>query len=291
MFAKLKNGLRTCARVAKRTFGIKTEYKYKNFSIFLPADHMLPTNQRHHLKYDRFLPHLGKYIDHDGTVIDIGANCGDTLAAMIETNPHATYICIEPDDRFFAYLEANITRIKSYAGDIRVRTVKSLVGKNISSASLEGGRGTKHAVIGNEKSSHSSRSLDSILADLTCPRIRLLKTDVDGFDYDVLDSAETLLSTHHPIVFFECYFDFEYQKLGYEKTIRWLESLGYLDWTVFDNFGEIILRTKDIGQVVQLMNYVWKQNMKSATRTIHYYDVLATTHQDVALIDRALKDY
>ena len=65
---------------------IKIEYKYNDFSILLPADHMLPLYQKVHKKYDKFLPHLVKYIKNYSTIIDVGANCGDTLAGMVDAN-------------------------------------------------------------------------------------------------------------------------------------------------------------------------------------------------------------
>jgi hypothetical protein len=119
----------------------------------------------------------------------------------------------------------------------------------------------------------------------------LLKTDVDGFDYDVIDSAELLLTSQHPMIFFECFYNAEYQMLGYKKTIDWLKAIGYVNYTVFDNFGQVIVRTYDIEQVFQLMNYVWQQNTNSATRTIAYYDILAITENDIDLVNKVLCDY
>ncbi len=39
------------------------------------------------------------------------------------------------------------------------------------------------------------------------------------------------------------------------------------------------------------MRYLWNQNIGRATRTIHYYDVLAVQDKDANLIDRVLADY
>ena len=43
--------------------------------------------------------------------------------------------------------------------------------------------------------------------------------------------------------------------------------------------------------VIQLMRYVWSQNIGHATRTIYYYDVLAVQDKDTNLIDRMIADY
>ena len=285
----IKNYISSRFMRAQKILGIKREYAYRYFSIMLPADHRLPIYQHQHPKYDRFLPHIAKKIAANATIIDVGANCGDTLAGMASENAASKYICIEPDQAFHDELVSNIIRIKKCHPDLDVVTLKHLVGKRMLNVSLEGVGGTKHAVVG--KGTQSSKPLDEILAGIACPAVKLLKIDVDGFDYDVIDSAPNLLASQHPILFFECQCDFEYQKKGFEKTIAWLKTIDYSDWTVFDNFGEIMLRTDDVQQLFQLLEYIWKQNTKAATRTIFYYDILAGTRADAGFIDDALATY
>jgi hypothetical protein len=128
----------------KGALGVPTEYRYRRYSILLPAEHLLPIYQKHHKRYDRFLPHLVKYLERAVTVIDVSANCGDTLAAMYDANGEVNYICIEPDDIFFSFLDENVRRIKSVDSHASVSSIKALVGKGVSSAMLEGSGGTKH---------------------------------------------------------------------------------------------------------------------------------------------------
>jgi FkbM family methyltransferase len=263
-------------------------YSYKDFSIKLPSNHLLPEYQKTHPKYDRFLPHLAKYATAADTIVDIGANVGDTLAGMAEKNPTSNYICVEPDDSFYKHLEDNIGRIKKTIPGLKIQTIKALVGKNISNVSLDGKGGTKHAVIDNE-GRIKSLPLDKMIPNAL--NVRILKSDVDGFDYDVLDSSMAVIDAHKPILFFECQYDFEYQKNGYSETLKKLESVGYCDWTIFDNFGEVVVRTNEISVLSQLMNYVWQQNVGNATRTIYYYDILSVQKTDSVFIDKVLSDY
>ena len=263
-------------------------YKYKDFSIKLPTNHLLPFYQKKYLKYDRFLPHLVKYVTPLDTIIDIGANVGDTLAGMIEKNSTSNYICIEPDDYFFSYLEENISLIKTSIKGLKIQTIKALVGKNITNVSLGGEGGTKHAVINNQ-GAIKSLPLDELISNQL--NIRILKSDVDGFDYDVLDSSAEVIKKHKPIIFFECQCDVEYQIKGYCETLNSLESEGYLDWIVFDNFGEIIVRTNNINTIKQLMNCIWQQNLGKVTRTIYYLDILSVRSTDSVFIDKVLVEY
>lgn len=286
MYSKIVNRLRI---KLYKFLNIPINYQFKNISIKLPAEHLLPDYQKAHPRYDRFLPHLASYISHIDTIVDIGANVGDTVAGMVENNPNARYLCIEPDESFFKHLEKNVEIIKRTIPNADIQTIQALVGRNVSNVSLDGKGGTKHAVI-NSEGNINSASLDNIIAKTTS-RIRLLKSDVDGFDYDVLDSSMEIIVQHAPIIFFECYYDFIYQKNGYTNTLKTLYEIGYKDFTVFDNFGEVILRTGDLNILTQLINYLWQQNIGLATRTIYYFDILAVQKNDVELIDTVLEEY
>jgi FkbM family methyltransferase len=283
IFARVKAGIARFSQAPQL-------YPYQGFAIELPPGHRLPQYRRRYANYDRFLPHLAGYLEDAATIVDIGANVGDSLAAMVERNPAANYICIEPDDMFHAYLERNAARIGQAVPGTRIRLVKALVGQAISNVSLGGTGGTKHAVTGGS-GTISSQPFGALIPDAAELNIRLLKSDVDGFDYDVLDSALPIIAAQGPMLFFECYQTQEYQKAGYARTLRALDAAGYRDWTVFDNFGEVMLRTADAAAIDQLLDYIWKQNTGAARRTIYYLDVLAVREADSALIDRVLADY
>lgn len=267
-------------------------HAYANFTILLPPEHLLPVYQRQHPNYDRFLPHLVAALGPAATIIDVGANCGDTLAGMVERNPQATYLCIEPDPVFFRYLQDNIARIASGVGPLSVLTVQSLVGQAVGEVALAGSGGSRHAASADgAQVAHSSVTLDAILAALPPLAVDLLKSDVDGFDFDVLNSAQGLLTAQHPMLFFEAQCDSAEQLSGFIQTIAWLETLGYCHWTAFDNFGTILLRSIDAHLIPQLLHYVWQQNCGQTTRTIHYLDLLACTEPNIALIEGVLDSY
>lgn len=280
--------LRRVERRGREFFNVPIKLQYTGFFIELPANHLLADYQRRYPRYDKFLPHLARYLSPRDTVIDIGANVGDTLANMVESNRTAHYICIEPDDSFHNLLDQNVERMRSAITGLNVRTIKAFVGKSVSNVTLEGTGGTKHAVV-NKGGSVRSFALDELILDASS--VRLLKSDVDGFDWDVLDSSMAVIENHKPMIFFECQHDYEYQQAGYARTLAALEQIGYHDWIVFDNFGEVVLRTGDHTLIIQLMEYVRKQNSGKSTRTIFYYDVLATQKKDSGLIDKVLSEY
>jgi FkbM family methyltransferase len=262
--------------------------KFEEYAIELTPDHLLPAYQKNHPKYDRFLPVLVTYLERGCVIVDVGANVGDSLAAMAEKNKVASYICIEADELFFQILEKNVITIKKQLQELKVETLQALVGKAITGVVLEGKDGSKHAVL-SKTGQIASRALDEILAGKSS--IRLLKSDVDGFDYDVIDSAMGLIQKHKPILYFECQYENENQMAGYLSTLNQLTKVGYTDWTVFDNFGAKILRTKSEEMVGQLIAYIWQQNTHKTTRTIYYLDILVVQESDSVIIDKVLLDY
>lgn len=245
---------------------------------------MLPVYQNAHPKYDRFLPFLARGIGESDCIIDVGANVGDSLASMAEQNIKPTYICIEADDAFFQMLQKNVETIKRALPGAKIETIKALVGKSIANASLEGKGGSKHAVV-SDNGKEKAAQLDELLR-FNGP-IRILKSDVDGFDYDVLNSSMITIERYKPIIFFEMQCDYPFQKIEYKRTLQALKDKGYCNWILFDNFGQVMISTHDLSVIFQLMDYAWAQS----SRTIYYFDVLVSKIDDVSLIDKAIDDY
>lgn len=282
----------------KDFLGVDAIVKYGKFSIVLPATHLLPLYQKNHRLYDRFLPHLASVLNKGDWIVDVGANCGDTLASIVDINPGLNFFCIEPDDLFFSYLNRNANILKGCLGENQIFLEKSLVGKSVKSANLVGSGGTKRSVVNSSSQESLNGTLKSCqLDDLFIARfgtsqpIRLIKSDVDGFDFDVLSSAEILINRWHPLVYFEMHCFDVGQKNGFESVINDLAGCGYVRWIVFDNFGEVVFCSDNASDVIQLGNYVWRLNSSRSTRTVYYFDILACCSEDVSFVDSVIESY
>lgn len=271
------------------------------YRFALPADHLLAQYQRNHPLYDRFLPVLAGMLPANSVAIDVGANCGDTLAAMFDANPALHYVCVEPDSTFFNYLKHNALHIQRAHPKARIDLVQSLVGQSGHSAVLDGGGGSKHArqVDATLDSTPTNEIHQSIPMDVIASQIlgnaqstvRLLKSDVDGFDHDVLGSATQLITTVKPILFFECQVSNQEQLLAYKACINSLFLHGYSGFWLFDNFGNPMFCAKHAQEIDQVLDYIWRQGRQRATRTVYYVDILAVTPYDEALAKNAIDAY
>ena len=290
LFARLLRKIRKVKFARRRQSRVPIEHEFGKVSIHLPSGHLLPELQRQHVSYDRFLPELVRQLNQSDSVIDVGANCGDTLAAMVNSSPNLKYICIEPDDEFFRFLELNVARMQSSFDSLVVTPIRSLVGSRSQAALLQGSGGTKHATpsaLGNFR----YQRLDNILAEVGTEGVRLLKVDVDGYDFDVIDSASKTIEQNKPILFFECEPSTAEQSCGFKATIDSLVLQGYSEWAVFDNFGGLVARGLRPNDILQLIDYLGRQNAGRSTRAIFYFDILAATIEDSLAVNSALDSF
>jgi FkbM family methyltransferase len=267
-------------------------YGIGRVSIRLPNGHRLPEYQKKHKQYDRFLPHLVKEFNRGDIVIDVGANCGDTLAGMVSQNPNLHYICIEADGEFYSYLIRNTARIKEMFPDTSINLVHELISDGEVTVGLTGEGGTKHRDETAKNGLTKATRLEDVVARLAITKnVRLIKSDVDGYDYDVVNSARRLLECEHLMIFFECQCFNIVQRDGFIQLLGNLFKLGFSDFRFFDNFGSFMVNTSESKLHRELIDYVMYQNEHRATRTIDYFDILASKPSDHRLLSRVVDEY
>lgn len=296
---------------SRRALRIKQTYICADLRILLPPDHLLPVYRNLYRSYDSFLPILCETFSPTEWIIDIGANCGDTVAAILSKNTVASCLCIEGDGEFFAYLKENVERLRPLRPAAKIIVVEALVGTGAISGTLQGKHGTKSMAATDRAGAPSNvddhdapewLTLEQILSDLTptealrtdlrrSATIRLVKSDVDGYDYDVLQSAHSLLTQEDLLLFFECQYNEDSQRREYIELLARLFELKFHHFAVFDNYGNYLLETGDVAVLTQLLDYVWSQNRGRSARTIYYFDLLAWKSASSGVVSSALTRY
>ena len=200
--ARLKGAIEA-RRVLVRLGDPTVRYRVGDVELELPLSHQLPFFQHAHPAYDRAIADIAA--EAGGPVIDIGANVGDTAAA-IRTRTDVPVLCVEGDPRFFAFLQRNANRL----GDVELEP-----------AFVTG-------------------SLARVLDDH--PRFAspaLLKLDTDGMDVAILEANLEWLARVQPIVFFEYDPHFGAEPAIFERLLEagyssadWYENTGTLTRTV-----------------------------------------------------------
>lgn len=263
-------------------------YRIGKYEIAIPDGCRLPEFQRAFKLYDRFLPVLAKHVNSDKLIVDVGANIGDTATAVLQVcqNP---IVCIEPSDTYFAYLDFNI-RANFVESLSRIALVKRLIGTGHFSGQLSHEeRGTASLKVEEAMGVSNHLRLDSLLKDTSS--VILLKVDTDGFDFDVLQSAERILTDSEPLLFWENEVSADFQMDGFNNLYRMLEQRGYQYICIFDNFGNIISDNASFTTLSHLAAYTYSMKAYNCTRTIYYTDVLAATGKYYRPFSDAIADY
>jgi FkbM family methyltransferase len=228
--------------------------------------------------YDRALPRICetlKKIDNGLTVIDIGANIGDTASLISEKIDGASILCIEGDENFLYFLLRNIKMIKN--NNIVIEPYFCVDKTENNQLSIESKNGTAHLSYSGKKKLTNVDTLDNILKrNDSFGEANLLKIDTDGFEITVLNGAKKLLGNKHPMIFFEFTPEaYIANKQNAIDLIELLKSFGYNQALFYDNFG-VPVGINEFNDSTKIQNTIRKID----NNKIYYYDVLCIHKED-----------
>jgi len=276
----------------KLFFDIDRQYLIGETFLRLPAEHMLPEHQKSHRLYDKFLPFITQQLPKDSCVLDIGANVGDSLAAMASSNPDLLYVCIEGEESFYKYLLLNITTLLKKFPLLAVQTHQTMISSTKSRKMLIGDDGTRRGVeVATKEGGVHAVSIDEVCKGSGLENVRFIKSDVDGWDWDVILSGLEIIRRDKPIMFFEMWVTDNKTLDNYNKSLQLLAQLGYSHFYVFDCFGSFIMGETDISKISQFGEYLLRQYNQETTRSIYYIDILCGVKEDVPSMQNSINSY
>jgi FkbM family methyltransferase len=263
-------------------------YRIGAHSICLPAGHALPRYQEANRLYDRFPLILGEVLPHGDLIIDVGANVGDTAAALCNATSRRI-VCVEASRRYFGLLEDNARTLRQHGHEITC--VNALVGLPGISGEIRERDSSGELVLTNDGG--RTQSLDDVISPLLQDenRIALIKIDTDGMDGSILRSGEQTLRQHEPLLFWENEIKTPDNFYAYGAAFEMLENIGYNRFSIFDNFGNPMLVTRTIEHLHSLSRYVLSMHQCQSTRTFPYFDVFASTDRFAELHELSLSTF
>lgn len=159
-------------------------------------------------RYERELLLLQKILSPGMTFVDAGACYGIyTLAASKIVGPAGSVFTFEPAPRAFRILQKNIRlnslpNVIAYPLALTANNGKALLYRhpNVGCDSLgkdDSFTGTSEMI--------ATKSLDTVLREVSVSSVDVIKIDVQGAEEWVLRGAAQLLASSHPVVIFEVY--------------------------------------------------------------------------------------
>ena len=147
---------------------------------------------------------IRKYLKKDSNCIDIGANLGHILMEIVAAAPNGKHYAFEPIPHLYEALKSTYTKnttVYNYALSSKKgsTTFNYYPGRPAVSGFKE-----RNNQIGQQPTliSVNIEKLDDLIPENL--KIDLIKIDVEGAEYEVLQGAKAVLKRNKPIVLFEC---------------------------------------------------------------------------------------
>jgi len=260
------------------------EYSIGRHTITLPAEHRLDVFQKHWLRYDLALGEIARLVNQkypETTAIDIGANIGDSAAAICKY-ADIPVLCIEGNQNFLPYLKKNILRLgahvvleQGFVGGNKLVVNEKTISTRNGTASITSSIGAS-----GEADGQLLKTMKSVLE--TQPRFsnpRLIKIDTDGCDFAIICDAEDILVASKPVVFFEYYLTGNANEdTEASDAIDRLFKAGYNKHLVYDNFGNFIISADTRDRFVELNSYL--RSNKHNGVAVYYLDICSFHEND-----------
>jgi FkbM family methyltransferase len=221
--------------------------------LLLPLSHELPLYRRAFPEYALNLGRLALHLSRkypDLTVIDVGANVGDSAAVVRMYCDHPV-LCIEGEERFFRLLAQNSGNL----GPIELeQTFLGAQGDHVHS--VHTGRGNARVILGSAPGKENMCTLGQAVS--RHPRFalsKLLKLDAEGFDCRIIACESELLRRSKPVLFFE-YYPACCEMAGQPAfpVFAQLAETGYSTVLIYQNVGRY-LTSLQLHQVTELANF------------------------------------
>ncbi|WP_435770479.1 FkbM family methyltransferase [Nocardioides sp. SYSU DS0651] len=247
--------------------------------LVLPWSHRLPDYTAGGSVYGQNLVQLAVELaagsPEDGlTMLDVGANVGDSALQVLHAVP-AKVLCVEGDPYYFDFLELNA------GADPHITRVETLLTSDAAAVPLAAvrGRGTTRFAESGAPVSVPTTTPESLrAAHPDFGRLRLVKSDTDGFDVVLVPAIARAWADSAPVLFFE--YDHRLSRLaGNDPVAVWpqLAQLGYDTAAVWDNAGRAVAleRVDAMAQLAAVLDH-------PARGVAPYWDVAVAHGSDAA---------
>ena len=292
------------AQIKKRIYMLNPRPKINigPYVLRLPRGHSLPLLKKNFPLYDEFICALSKNIEN-GIAIDIGANVGDTALLIAQGNPKMEILAVEPDQDFFCFLKNNV---KNNCLQTQIKMIRSFISNQKGKFTTKKAHGTAY-MVKNELADNaiSSISISELIKNHVHNEneIRFIKSDTDGYDYQILNSIYEYLTTSsiRPIIFYE-HQTFPNESLDthlfddkdissrieqYENSIKNLVNLGYNNFTILDNYGTPMFVNSTYKNLFEFGKWIYNSQVRNKPGSVYYVDVAICTDKDSSIIQNS----
>lgn len=220
------------------------------------------------LAYDRLTLLIMKKVLHaDANCIDVGCHKGEILDAIIELAPNGKHFAFEPIPSMFGELTLKFEGKATIYPFALSDNAGTATFNHVKNAPAYSGLEKRDYAVSEpeiERITVEVRRLDDLIP--RTQRIDFLKIDVEGGEFGVLKGARELLTTHQPVLLFECGLGASNHYGTQPKELfQYLEKIGYAIFLLKDfvhnksglnqaEFEAVYMENKEYYFVAQSLN-------------------------------------
>jgi len=261
-----------------------TRAQIEGFLLEFPASHPMPSLMKCQPYRDAFIGALAKHVGGKyphSTMIDIGANVGDT-AALICGNCGNDLILIEASHYYFTFLERNALQ---FPNRVTLENAFLADGSPVNGRLCHWG-GTAIFSEGDGECVCTKR-----LCEITNKDVRFIKSDTDGYDFKIFLDSISWLAVQHPVIVFEDYIRTSEEMQLANRLCAELHNADYNRFMVWDDSGLLILATSSLETLRYLHSYGLNVRRFKSTNAISNYDVACFHACDEDIFAKVLSYY
>ncbi len=244
------------------------------FTLEAPLSHLLTRLQRTQPYRDLCVGITAKGLSAKyphSTMIDVGANIGDT-AAMMARHCGNKLVLIEASEYFFALLTRNTAQ---FPNEVVLRRALVSDGSEMF-GSLRHWGGTAYFESDGSAPGVTSVRLSDIADDQTC----FVKIDTDGHDVRILNDSLDWLASARAAVLFENQIGSREDCDRVDELFHRLRRIGYEYFIVWDDPGFHVISTRSIDVLHNLNRYLLRVTQSADHVGISNFDVLCLHEND-----------
>jgi FkbM family methyltransferase len=175
-------------------------------------------------------------VGDDWTILDCGAHIGYYSLLFASLATHGRVFAFEASAKTADMFERNVAHNRDRLGelgtiDLIPAALGATVGENVVETLYFSGLPTDN---GRTEQAFDFTTVDAFVAARGLDRVDLIKTDVDGWDYDVLLGARATIERFRPTILSEVNYALEWRGRTPDDVARLVEELEY-DHVVLDD--------------------------------------------------------
>lgn len=259
-------------RMLTRTCNQLVIYAVDGREIFFPASHGLPFEWKFDPENSKCLGRVAAACARKypaSVMIDVGANVGDSAAIIRSSGVSNKIVCVEGVKEFFDVLTKNakilgdVVPVHRFVGPSACTSACKLRVLKIGNAAIYD-KPEYYIESANAEQVNVTFTTINNIAETYAPggTVKLLKTDIEGFDLPVLNGSLDFIAAHRPVIFLELHVrDIDEKSKGVSWKDLWdnLAELGYrkaLYWYCSNDFLCMLDISEDLRITEDIHDYL-----------------------------------